>query len=130
MTLPALKMLLCLVFISLLFSPVLSLKCYVCSSSTTNEECNQNSEECQAPLDTCMTVVDILGGIKAIVKQCASQATCSGAASTASIDADGNGNIVNCCNTFDLCNFSRADTRHVDAVLLLVTTGVLLLLLH
>lgn len=40
---------------------VLSLQCYVCSSSATNEECNNNTQECQAPLDTCMTTVDTLG---------------------------------------------------------------------
>lgn len=39
----------------------LSLKCYVCSSTTTNEECNKNTQECQAPVDMCMTVVDTLG---------------------------------------------------------------------
>lgn len=40
---------------------MLSLKCYVCSSSTTNEECNKNTQECIAPVDRCMTVVDTLG---------------------------------------------------------------------
>lgn len=40
---------------------MVSLKCYVCSSSTTNEECNKNTQECQVPVDMCMTVIDTLG---------------------------------------------------------------------
>uniref|UniRef100_A0A3P8T469 UPAR/Ly6 domain-containing protein n=1 Tax=Amphiprion percula TaxID=161767 RepID=A0A3P8T469_AMPPE len=96
--------------INLLFycCAVLSLDCYVCSSSATNEECNQSTQECQLPLDTCMTVIDT-GNLKAIVKQCSSRATCRGAASTASVDSAGNGNAVSCCNTHNLCNFSRVD---------------------
>lgn len=43
---------------------VLSLECYVCSSSSTNEECNKSTQECQQPLDTCMTIVDTLGNDK------------------------------------------------------------------
>uniref|UniRef100_A0A3B4UV42 Prostate stem cell antigen-like n=1 Tax=Seriola dumerili TaxID=41447 RepID=A0A3B4UV42_SERDU len=112
----------------LLTSVVLSLECYVCSSSATNEECNRNTQECQTPLDTCMTVVDTLGSVTAIVKQCASRATCEGAASSASVDSDGNGNKVNCCNTFDLCNFSGAESIHVHMTLLFLTVGALLLL--
>lgn len=49
------------VFASFLVHAALSLECYVCSAATTNEECNQNTQKCQAPLDTCMTVVDTLG---------------------------------------------------------------------
>ncbi|XP_069549356.1 ly6/PLAUR domain-containing protein 2-like [Brachyistius frenatus] len=118
------------VLLFLLFSPVLSLECYVCSSSATNEECNKNTQECQAPLGTCMTAVDTLGLMKAIVKQCASQATCRGAAAAASVDSDGNGNTVNCCSSFNLCNFSGADSIHTHAtlLLLLLTAGVGLLL--
>uniref|UniRef100_A0A3Q3GI63 UPAR/Ly6 domain-containing protein n=1 Tax=Labrus bergylta TaxID=56723 RepID=A0A3Q3GI63_9LABR len=88
---------------------VLSLDCYVCSSAVTNEECNTNNEECQEPQDTCMTVVDIL----VISKQCASQATCNGAAASASVDSSGNGNTVDCCNSFNLCNFSGAESVHI-----------------
>ncbi|XP_044063877.1 prostate stem cell antigen-like [Siniperca chuatsi] len=124
------KMLLSLVLLSLLASPVLSLECYVCSSSATNEECNRNTQECQAPLDTCMTAVDTLGAVKAIVKQCASRATCTGAASSASVDTNGNGNTVNCCNSYNLCNFSGAESIHIHTTLLLLTVGVLLLLSH
>ncbi|XP_040901051.1 prostate stem cell antigen-like [Toxotes jaculatrix] len=123
-------MLLSLVLLSLLFSPVVALDCYVCSASTTNEECNKNTQECQAPLDTCMTTVDTLGAMKAIVKQCASRATCLGAASTAQVDSQGNGNSVTCCNSFNLCNFSGAESIHVHATLLLLAIGVLLLLSH
>ncbi|KAM4580264.1 uncharacterized protein PAE49_005183 [Odontesthes bonariensis] len=121
-------MVLRLAFFFLLVSPVLSLKCYVCSSSTTNEECNQNSQECQQPLDTCMTIVDTLGVMKAIVKQCASRATCRGAASTASVDSEGNGNAVNCCSGYGFCNFSGAESIHTHTTLLLLTVGALLLL--
>ncbi|XP_071324541.1 prostate stem cell antigen-like [Trachinotus anak] len=124
------KILFSLVLLSLLFSPALSLECYVCSSSSTNEECNTNTQECQAPLDTCMTIVDTLGSTKAIVKQCASRATCSGASASASVDSEGNGNTVNCCNTFNLCNFSGAESIRVHMTLLLLTVGVLLLLSH
>ncbi|KAM9352995.1 uncharacterized protein ABDE67_005373 [Symphorus nematophorus] len=125
------KMLLILVLLSLLVSPVLSLECYVCSSSATNEECNKNTQVCQAPLDTCMTAIDTFGATTAIVKQCSSQATCSGAASAASVDANGNGNTVHCCNSFNLCNFSGAESIHIHTtLLLLLTAGVLLLLSH
>ncbi|TMS10668.1 hypothetical protein E3U43_019661 [Larimichthys crocea] len=121
-------MLLRLAILCLLVSPVLSLECFVCSSSPTNEACNQNTQVCQAPLDTCMTIVDILGSTTAIVKQCASQATCTGAAASASLDANGNGNTVNCCNSFNQCNFSGAESIHIHTTLLLVAVGVLLLL--
>ncbi|TDH12042.1 hypothetical protein EPR50_G00067080 [Perca flavescens] len=126
------KMLLGLVLLSLLVSPVLSLDCYVCSSSPTNAQCNSNNktQTCQPPLDTCMTAIDILGFEKAIVKSCASQATCNGAAAAASVDSSGNGNIVNCCNSFNLCNFSGAESVHIHTTLLLLTVGVLLLLSH
>ncbi|XP_035527790.1 ly-6/neurotoxin-like protein 1 [Morone saxatilis] len=124
------KMMLGLVLLSLLVYPVQSLECYVCASSATNEECNNNTQECQALLDTCMTIVDTFGSSKAIVKQCASKTTCSGAASTASVDSSGNGNTVNCCNSFNLCNFSGAESVHVHTTLLLLTVGVLLLLSH
>lgn len=67
------------------------------------------------------------GYMKAIVKQCASSATCKGAASTASVNADGNGNTVNCCN-YDMCNLSAADSVHSHTTLLLFTVVVLLLL--
>uniref|UniRef100_A0AAQ5XP88 UPAR/Ly6 domain-containing protein n=1 Tax=Amphiprion ocellaris TaxID=80972 RepID=A0AAQ5XP88_AMPOC len=118
-----------LVFLLLCPGVVLSLDCYVCSSSATNEECNQSTQECQLPLDTCMTVIDTLGNLKAIVKQCSSRATCRGAASTASVDSAGNGNAVSCCNTHNLCNFSRVDSTHKHTTLLL-TVCILLLLMH
>lgn len=38
---------------------MLSLKCSVCSSSTTNEECNKNTQECQVPVDMCMTITTL-----------------------------------------------------------------------
>ncbi|XP_031607347.1 prostate stem cell antigen-like [Oreochromis aureus] len=117
-------MLLVLGIFFLLFSPALPLKCYVCSSSATNEECNQSAQECKAPLNTCMTVVDTLDTATAITKQCASQATCRGAASTASVDSNGNGNAVSCCSTYDFCNFSGADSINRNTKLLLLTVGV------
>ncbi|XP_029927512.1 CD59 glycoprotein-like isoform X2 [Myripristis murdjan] len=124
------KSLLSLLLLSLLCSSVLSLECYVCSSSPTNDECNQNSQSCQLPLDMCMTTVDKIGNQKAIVKQCASRATCMGAASTSSVDSDGNGNTVNCCNSHDLCNFSGANTVHVHITLLALSLCGLLLMLY
>lgn len=50
-----------LFFALFLVAAVLSLDCYVCGSSATNDECNNNNQTCQAPLDTCMTTIDILG---------------------------------------------------------------------
>ncbi|XP_034467491.1 prostate stem cell antigen-like [Hippoglossus hippoglossus] len=122
------KMLLSFVLLSLLFPPALALECYVCTASTTNEQCNQNTQDCQSPLDTCMTFVDTLGTAKAIVKQCASSATCTGAAASASTDENGNGNTVNCCNSFNLCNFSGAESVRVHTTLLLLTVVVIRLL--
>ncbi|XP_036395774.1 prostate stem cell antigen-like [Megalops cyprinoides] len=113
-----------LLLFCLAISAVAALKCYVCSSTTTNEDCNQNTQTCQAPLDTCMTTVDISGNIKAIVKQCASAATCSGAASSASVDSNGNGNTVMCCNT-QLCNVSGASTVRLHTLLLALPVCVL-----
>uniref|UniRef100_A0A3Q3QFN8 Snake toxin/toxin-like domain-containing protein n=1 Tax=Monopterus albus TaxID=43700 RepID=A0A3Q3QFN8_MONAL len=124
------KMVFCLVLLSLLFSPVLSLDCYVCNFAATNDECNQNTQTCQSPLDTCMTIVDISGTAKAIAKLCASKATCQGAASTSSVDANGNGNSVNCCGGYNMCNYSGAESIHVHISLLLLTVSVLLLLSH
>lgn len=68
------------------------------------------------------------GSAKSIVKQCASQDTCRSASS--SIDSNGDGNAVSCCNTHDLCNFSGAKSIHVHTLLLLSTAGALLLLSH
>ncbi|XP_040923908.1 prostate stem cell antigen-like [Betta splendens] len=115
-----------LTVLSLLFSPVLPLTCYVCSSSSTNEDCSKYTQDCPAPLNTCMTTVDTLGLMKAIVKQCASQATCKGAASAASVDANGNGNRVDCCN-YNMCNYSRAESVHTHTSLMLLTACVLVL---
>ncbi|XP_068426020.1 urokinase plasminogen activator surface receptor-like [Clinocottus analis] len=124
------KTLLVAALLSSLVPPALSLTCYVCTSAVTNDACNNNNvtQECRAPLDICMTVVDILGNSKFISKLCASEATCLGSASSASVDSNGDGNIVNCCNTFDLCNFSGAECVHTHTALLLLTAGVLLLL--
>ncbi|XP_035018783.1 prostate stem cell antigen [Hippoglossus stenolepis] len=122
------KMLLSFVLLSLLFPPALALKCYMCTASTTNEQCNQNTQDCQSPQDTCVTLVAILGGDKAIVKQCASSANCTAAAASASIDEDGNGVTVNCCNSIDLCNFSGAESVRVHTTLLLLTVVVIRLL--
>ncbi|KAM6909698.1 uncharacterized protein FYW49_011714 [Xenentodon cancila] len=122
-------MILGLLFLFLLVSPALPLKCYVCSSSSTNEECNQSTQECQQPLTTCMTIVDTLGAMKAIVKQCASMATCKGAASSASVDSEGNGNSVNCCDGYNLCNVSGAGSTHAHPLLPTLAVPLLLLLL-
>lgn len=70
------------------------------------------------------------GASTTIMKQCASWATCSGAASTASVDSNGNGNKVGCCNGYDLCNFSSGGMVRAHTTLLLLTVGVLLLRTH
>uniref|UniRef100_A0A8C6PL13 Uncharacterized protein n=1 Tax=Nothobranchius furzeri TaxID=105023 RepID=A0A8C6PL13_NOTFU len=89
---------------------VIPLKSYVCSFSSTNAACNQNNQECQQPLDTCMTIVDALGPVTAIVKQHASSTACNGTASTAFVDA--NGNSVSCCGGYDYCHYSGAGSVH------------------
>ncbi|XP_046702954.1 uncharacterized protein LOC124384275 isoform X2 [Silurus meridionalis] len=98
-------------------------------SSTSNEHCNRNAEECRAPLDTCMTTVDILGQVKAIVKQCSSSRTCTGASGTASLDASGNGNEVTCCSS-NLCNLSTATTTQLCTWLLSLSLCLLILLIQ
>ncbi|XP_026084740.1 prostate stem cell antigen-like [Carassius auratus] len=96
-----------LLFLLLTVHSVNALKCYVCASSTSNEECNKNVQDCQAPLDTCMTTVATLGGFTAISKTCSYSKICTGAASTASVDNNGNGVQVTCCNS-NQCNYSGA----------------------
>lgn len=96
-----------LLFLLLTVHSVNALKCYVCGSVTSNEECNKNSQDCQAPLDTCMTTVGTLGSFTAIVKTCSNSKICTSAAATASVDSDGNGVQVMCCNSH-LCNYSGA----------------------
>lgn len=125
------KMLLSFVLLYVLVPSGLSLSCYVCNSAPTNEDCNgsNTTQICLAPLEICMTVVDIAGTKKAISKSCASKATCNGAAGSASVDSNGNGNTVDCCNSFNLCNFSGAESMHTHTALLL-TAAALLLLSH
>uniref|UniRef100_A0A8C1L2B7 Snake toxin/toxin-like domain-containing protein n=1 Tax=Cyprinus carpio TaxID=7962 RepID=A0A8C1L2B7_CYPCA len=72
-------------------STVNALKCYVCGSATTNQECNKSEQDCQAPLDTCMTTVGTLGGFTAISKTCSNSKLCTSAAAIASVDNNGNG---------------------------------------
>ncbi|XP_048848976.1 lymphocyte antigen 6B-like isoform X2 [Brienomyrus brachyistius] len=92
------------------------LNCYVCSSTTTNSQCNQNTASCQAPLDTCMNTVVTAGNVMAIVKQCSSANICSAAASVSSATNSGTTTIT-CCNS-DLCNYSGATTASLHSLLL------------
>lgn len=105
-----------------------SLKCYVCSSTSSNDDCNINSKECKAPLDTCMTTVDTEGKVKAIVKQCSSARTCAGAAGSASQDVNGNGNEVTCCKSH-LCNTNTGTSIQLSSWLLTLPTCLLMLVL-
>ncbi|CAM4698042.1 unnamed protein product [Leuciscus chuanchicus] len=84
-----------------------ALKCYICGSVTSNQECNKNLQDCQAPLDTCMTTVVTLESLTAIVKTCSHSKVCTSAAGSASLDSNGNGVQVTCCNS-NLCNYSGA----------------------
>ncbi|RXN05908.1 cleft lip and palate transmembrane 1 [Labeo rohita] len=84
-----------------------ALKCYVCGSATSNQECNKNLQDCPAPLDTCMTTVGTAGGFTAIVKTCSNSKICAAAAASASVDSNGNGLQVTCCSSY-LCNYSGA----------------------
>uniref|UniRef100_A0A8B9REN4 UPAR/Ly6 domain-containing protein n=1 Tax=Astyanax mexicanus TaxID=7994 RepID=A0A8B9REN4_ASTMX len=104
-------------------SPINSLKCYVCSSTDSNEYCNSNSEECQAPLDTCMTT---LSDLKAIVKHCSNFKVCSAAASSVSLDENGDGTAVTCCSS-RLCNYSAA--THVQLCTWILTLPVCIYLI-
>lgn len=81
-------------------------------------------------LSAAVCVCVLSGASTTIMKQCASWATCSGAASTASVDSNGNGNKVGCCNGYDLCNFSAGGMVRAHTTLLLLTVGVLLLRTH
>ncbi|XP_041709036.1 prostate stem cell antigen-like [Coregonus clupeaformis] len=125
-----------ILLLSLSLYKVDALRCYSCSSVTSNADCNQNIKQCLEPLDTCMTTEDIAGDKKIMVKQCASFATCQGAEDGAGLDPFGDGNVVTCCST-DLCNnvavatakpSSGATTIHIHTALLLLPIGVLSLL--
>ncbi|XP_016300150.1 ly6/PLAUR domain-containing protein 2-like [Sinocyclocheilus anshuiensis] len=96
-----------LLFLLLTVYSVNALKCYVCGSATSNQECNKNLQDCQAPLDTCMTTVGTQGGFTAIAKTCSYSKICTSAAAIASVDSNGNGVQVTCCNSY-LCNYSGA----------------------
>ncbi|KAG9276540.1 lymphocyte antigen 6E-like [Astyanax mexicanus] len=113
-----------LLFFLLTLHSVNSLKCYVCSSTDSNEYCNSNSEECQAPLDTCMTTLSISGDLKAIVKHCSNFKVCSAAASSVSLDENGDGTAVTCCSS-RLCNYSAA--THVQLCTWILTLPVCVL---
>nr|XP_015212892.1 PREDICTED: prostate stem cell antigen-like [Lepisosteus oculatus] len=106
---------------------VVALDCYVCPSTSTNEDCNKNTQSCQAPLDTCMTTVVTSGNIKAIVKACMSKTTCSAAASGSSVDSSGNRNQVTCCQT-NLCNANGSTTARLSSLLLALPLSSLFLL--
>lgn len=67
-------------------------------------------------------------GVTAIVKQCASRATCQGAAASASVDSAGNGNKVYCCSS-RLCNYSSAASIRLHAWLLALPLALLTLTL-
>ncbi|XP_063054432.1 ly6/PLAUR domain-containing protein 2-like isoform X2 [Engraulis encrasicolus] len=99
----------------------------VFSATNNNEQCNQNSQDCNPPLDTCMATVDTMNDVTAIVKQCASRATCLGAQAGASVDNAGNGNKVYCCNS-RLCNYSGAAGLSLSRWLLVLPTTVCLLM--
>ncbi|KAG1940095.1 ly6/PLAUR domain-containing protein 2-like [Pimephales promelas] len=96
-----------LLFLLLTVHSVSALKCYMCGSVTSNQDCNKNSQDCQAPLDTCMTTVGTKGSLTAIVKSCSYSKICASAAASASVDSNGDGVQVTCCNG-NLCNYSGA----------------------
>ncbi|KAI7806387.1 prostate stem cell antigen-like [Triplophysa rosa] len=123
------KSLFSLLLILLTIHSVNTLKCYICSSKTTNDECNLNSEECQAPFDACMTTVAKLGAVKGIVKTCSNSKVCTGAASVASMDNNGNGVQISCC-TSRLCNTSGAASIKAQRWLMLLPLILLSLLIR
>ncbi|XP_052000199.1 lymphocyte antigen 6E-like [Xyrauchen texanus] len=104
-----------------------ALMCYVCGSVTSNDECNKNSQECQAPFDTCMTTVVTLGSVKGIAKYCSISKICAAGASTASLDSNGNGAQVSCCSG-RLCNYSGAATVKLHTWLLALPLLITLLI--
>ncbi|KAL7874347.1 hypothetical protein SRHO_G00053170 [Serrasalmus rhombeus] len=117
-----------LLFFLLSVHAVNTLKCYVCSSTVSNEYCNSNSEDCQAPLDTCMTTVSISGDMKAIVKQCSNSQLCTAAARSVSLDDNGDGTAVTCCSS-RLCNYSAAPTIQLCTWLLTLPMCLLTILI-
>ncbi|KAJ3597207.1 hypothetical protein NHX12_000736 [Muraenolepis orangiensis] len=121
------KILLGLGLFTLLLPSVEPISCFVCSSSPTNVQCNRSNQTCPAILDMCITIIDIAGSTTSIVKQCSSSATCSAAMSQAAVDENGNGNIVNCCNTIDFCNLSGAETAAIHKALPVLSLFLLLL---
>lgn len=122
------KTLFTLLVILLTLHSVNTLQCYVCSSSTSNDDCNKNSQECQAPFDTCMTTVAKLGTVKGIVKSCTNSKICTGAASVAAVDNSGNGVSVSCCNS-RLCNYSGATSIKLHRLLMLLPMFLVSLLI-
>lgn len=48
-----------------------------------------------------------LGAVKGIAKSCSNSKVCSGAAAVASVDNNGNGVQISCCNS-RLCNYNGA----------------------
>ncbi|XP_056618747.1 prostate stem cell antigen-like [Triplophysa dalaica] len=123
------KSLYSLLLILLTIHSVNTLKCYICGSKTTNDECNMNSEDCQAPFDACMTTVAKLGAVKGIVKTCSNSKVCTGAASVASMDNNGNGVQISCC-TSRLCNYSGAASIKAQRWLMLLPLILLSLLIR
>ncbi|XP_042627977.1 ly6/PLAUR domain-containing protein 2-like isoform X2 [Cyprinus carpio] len=118
-----------LLFLLLTVHSVNALKCYVCGSATTNQECNKSEQDCQAPLDTCMTTVGTLGGFTAISKTCSNSKLCTSAAAIASVDNNGNGVQVTCCNSY-LCNYSGAASVTLHRWLLVLPLLLITLLLR
>ncbi|XP_048009485.1 ly6/PLAUR domain-containing protein 2-like [Megalobrama amblycephala] len=116
-----------LLFLLLTVHSVNALKCYVCASTTSNQECNKNLQDCQAPLDTCMTTVGTLGSVTAIVKTCSPSKLCTSAAAGASVDSNGNGFQVTCCNSY-LCNYSGAASITLHRWLLVLPLFLIILL--
>ncbi|XP_066571934.1 prostate stem cell antigen-like isoform X2 [Amia ocellicauda] len=108
-----------LLLLSLAVTSGVSLQCYSCVSTTTNDLCNANTQVCQAPLNTCMTTVATSGAITAIVKTCSYNTTCNAAATVVSTNIK-----VSCCQT-NLCNVNGSTATRLSALLLALPIGLL-----
>ncbi|XP_030215289.1 lymphocyte antigen 6D [Gadus morhua] len=124
----SMKILLGLGLLTLLLPSALPLRCYVCSTAPTNEQCNRNNQTCPPLENRCLTIIDIRGSSRTISKQCATPSTCTGVVTTSGLDANGDGVLAECCRNSNLCNVNGAGSisarKALPALSLLVLLGL------
>lgn len=113
------------------FSFASGLKCYVCTSTTSLEDCDKGKKEvdCGANIDRCVTLAtdfktSVLE-VKSFVRACQTKAYCDAAQTELKPCNDAGGKCkLDCCDT-DLCNGGSAP---VVSVLLMVASAATYLL--